>query len=220
MEHPLKKILSFIIPSSEGKFKGKFLPQIEVNINNGKVHIDGSDVNYSFGSLHYVFRKAIKKFKKKILFSPEVLVLGFGAGSIAQILLKELNYSGHIIGVDAEPMMFQLAKKYGGIDSWSQINIVIDKAENYIFNNEKRHECILIDVFIEDRIPEALLTSSFVDQLKCRVQKLNIVLWNCLQKTEDYSTLSDLLRNHEHLEFQELKVSKNNVVMCIQFLEC
>src|SRR6218665_1023439 len=107
-----KRLLSYIYPVTIEKKQGEYLPTIEINLRNGTFLVDGDKVNYSFGSLHHLFRKAFADFKLEDQTIEKVLILGFGAGSIANILHKELQINCSITGVEIDSVMLDLADKY------------------------------------------------------------------------------------------------------------
>lgn len=192
-----------------------FLPKIEINRNNGKVHIDGANVNYSFGSLHYVFKRIIRLYKNQITKSKEILILGFGAGSIAKILINDHQYSGKIIGVEAEPKMFDLAKEYAGINTWEDIEYEVELAENYLQKSSKQFACIFIDLFVEDEIPKPCLSHEFICNLEHHLKDDGIILWNCLTHAMDKLVLAKTLNDSGYFHINEVEITKENVLLAI-----
>jgi hypothetical protein len=82
-------VSSFLSPVKVEERKGAVAPRLEVYLSNGKYVLDSARVNYSFGGLHAVFRKAFSRFniRKRDIIS--ALILGFGTGSVATILCDE-----------------------------------------------------------------------------------------------------------------------------------
>ena len=61
-------------------------PRLQIHLSDGEYTLDSTHVNYSFGGLHLVFRKAFARFNIRQTEIADALVLGFGTGSVASIL--------------------------------------------------------------------------------------------------------------------------------------
>ncbi len=180
----MKKIWSYLFPVQLESFKSKHLPSIELNMHNGNLHIDGEHVNYSFGSLHLVFRKAIKDQVVSIKKAKTVLILGFGAGSIAKILNNEYQLNLAITGVEFEPAMLEVAEKYGNINRFEQLNLVCQDAADFMAQNKALYDVIFIDLFIENKIPAFCFEHAFQQQLNKSLNSNGIIIWNTLLKND------------------------------------
>ena len=214
----MKKLLSFILPTKAELVTAKKLPGIEVNINNGKVHIDGKNVNYSFGSLHHVFRKAIRFKSKEISKAKTALILGFGAGSIAKILWNEKNFPIQITGVDFEPLMYELAEKYSGIKDFEKLTLIEADAHVFVKECKEQFDVIFIDLFVEDQVPDFCMTLEFMKCIKRLINKDGLVIWDTL--------VANKLEEQMHLKAKEVgfdvvdskQVTKDNLVFYINQL--
>ena len=74
---------SFLSPVKVEERKGAVTPRLEIYLSNGKYTLDSARVNYSFGGLHAVFRKAFSRFNICERDISNALILGFGTGSVA-----------------------------------------------------------------------------------------------------------------------------------------
>lgn len=209
----MKKLFSYLIPTRAETPSATMLPGIEVNFNNGKVHIDGKNVNYSFGSLHQVFRKAIKLKKKEISEANSTLILGFGAGSIAKILWNEKDYKTAITGVDFESIMFDLARKYGEISHFELLNLKVINAKDYIKNCQDHYDVIFIDLFIESEIPAFCLSEKFLSNIKKCLSENGLVVWNTLITNQVTERIAELASASKFSNNETQTVSKDNVVV-------
>ena len=72
-------------------------PLLEVLSVGDKIMLNGANTNYSYGGLHRVFQKVLKKVNIRERKISEVLILGFGTGSVASILKEELGINCRII---------------------------------------------------------------------------------------------------------------------------
>jgi len=91
---------------------GEVSPYLEVNLINGKYSLDTSKVNYSYGSLYRIFDQTFLKFNLKAHEVKSVLVLGFGAGSVASLLAEKYCTGCEITGIERDQVVINLANKY------------------------------------------------------------------------------------------------------------
>jgi len=171
-------ISSYLYPVSVEKRKGTYLPVLEVNVRNGKYLLDGEKVNYSFGSLHELFRDAFKHHQIGQLSPQHVLILGFGAGSVAQILQNELHLNCKITGVEIDPVVLELATRYFGADAYQNTQLICDDAYHFISQDTETYDLIVIDLFIEKRVPKAFLQADFIQLVKQRLNPLGTIFFN------------------------------------------
>ena len=177
----VKKILSFFWGQTYKNPKTSVLPCIEINLHNGKIHIDGANVNYSFGSLHHVFRKAIKQEIKTLRTAQSILILGFGAGSIAKIIRNEYKLKNiHLVGIEFEPEMIKLAKAQAESEDVETIEIHICDAQTFMQSNKKQFDAILIDLFVEKDIPSFCFEQPFISQVEGALTHKALLIWNTL----------------------------------------
>ncbi|MBE9480460.1 MAG: hypothetical protein IMY69_02060, partial [Bacteroidetes bacterium] len=82
-------IKSFFDDKTIEKTSSQINPYLEIKKEKGKYILNSKNVNYSYGGLHKAFQKIFRKINLKEEKIKNVLILGFGAGSIASILLDE-----------------------------------------------------------------------------------------------------------------------------------
>jgi predicted O-methyltransferase YrrM len=139
--------------------------ELEVWYQNGKYVLHSPDANYSFDTLHRVFQKAFKRYEVKKRNPKNVLVLGFGAGSVAAILCDELKLSPHITGVELDPEVIVLAKKYFDLDRFLELSRHLGDAAEFVQQEKASYDLIVSDVFVDKQIPENLIRESYIENL-------------------------------------------------------
>lgn len=169
---------SFIHPVNITSKPGNQLPKLEVNVRNGKYVLDGEKVNYSFGSLHELFKGAFAEYQLYQKPIKSVLILGFGGGSVANILKNELNLNCEITGVEMDPIVIELAKKYFGANRLDNTEIFCQDAFNFMKNDVKTYDLIVIDLFIEDRVPVQYSKNEFIHLLKTHLNPEGYIFYN------------------------------------------
>src|SRR6187431_2170171 len=136
------RIWSFIAPITLKKYHSQYSGNLYVSLENGKKVLNTSQVNYSFNSLHRVFKKAFSKTNLKIPHEAKVLMLGLGAGSIVQIIRKEYRSNASIIAVEIDPVIIEIAKAEFGIEQLQPIRLVLEDATLYMNHHNEKFDLI------------------------------------------------------------------------------
>lgn len=198
----IKKYLSYFYPISIKKLKGEYHSVLEVTWENGKLILNTENANYSYGSLHQVFKKAFHFFNLSLTPTDKVLILGFGAGSVKKILRTQYHFNEKITGVEFDKKIIELAYDYFKIPYNNQkFNLVYDDALHFIKQNNKQYSVIIVDLFKDIEVPEEFLQKTFFESLlKCKT-KNGVIFFNFIENKNNESLHS--LRN----KFSELKIT-------------
>ena len=164
------KLLSWVFPYRIKRLEGKLTKVLEVTFENGKKVLNAGEVNYSYGALHAIFRIALNK-ANIITNSPSnVLILGFGAGSIASILVDEFGQDPILIGVEADPVVLQLARQEFNIERFLKLELFNCTAELFMSDTiqkipSNKFDLIAVDVFVEGVVPGSVMNINFLESL-------------------------------------------------------
>jgi spermidine synthase len=173
-----QKYLSYVYRIVVEKTASEFNPELIVAIQNGKYVLNAKNANYSFASLHRVFQQAFNKIELSKRSIDSVLVLGCGAGSIPKIIYKELELNFKMDAIEIDKKVIELGNKYFDLDQYSNLNIVIDDALNYVKTTNSKYDLILVDLFKGINVPEVFLTQVFMEQLKSILNEEGEILMN------------------------------------------
>ena len=173
-----QKYLSYFIRIVVEKTASEFNQQLIVAIQDGKYVLNAKNANYSYASLHRVFQKALGKIEidKKNINS--ILVLGCGAGSIPTIVYKELGLHTKMDAVEIDEKVIELGNKYFGLDQFSNLNVVLDDAMNFVATTNKKYDLVLVDLFKGIDVPKEFLSQHFFEQIKSVLNNNGEVLLN------------------------------------------
>ena len=144
----------------------KYNPTLEVWLINGKKTLNAARANYSYGSLHKVFRKTFCTIKLKYKNPKSILVLGFGAGSIASIVYDELKLSCKMTGVEIDPTIIELAKRHFDLNRFENLSIHCEAAEEFVQHCTNSYDVICVDIFNDMTVPVSVETETFLASLK------------------------------------------------------
>jgi len=153
---------SFLSPVKVEERKGAVTPRLEIYLSNGKYTLDSARVNYSFGGLHAVFRKVLSRFNICERDISNALILGFGTGSVASILCDEYKKDVHLTGVEKDPVVIDLAKKYFHIDRYKDLSLHIEDAGDFVENCDKKFDLVVVDIFVGADVPEKFRQEKFL----------------------------------------------------------
>jgi spermidine synthase len=192
----LKRLLSFIRPVVVRTEQGRITQQLEVVYENGRKVLHAASVNYSFGALHDVFRAALKRAAVQTLNPQQVLILGFGGGSIARILQHEMQLNAAITGVDADEVVLQIACEEFEAGKIKNLKLITAQAQDFVQQEKAYYGLICMDVFVEAVVPAECRTSDFIKQLHTLLNKEGKLVFNFMSSSPgQHLPLRQLLTN-------------------------
>lgn len=145
-------LISYFKPIIVAQQHSAISGKLEVSLEQGRLLLNSDKVNYSGGSLFFVFDHVFEELGLKQIIFHSVLVLGFGTGSILELLKK--HNSLKITGVEIDPCVIELGKHFF---SWPKVpNLTVFQDNAFLFLSETtlQYDLILVDVFIHDEVPE------------------------------------------------------------------
>mgnify|MGYP001039951829 CR=1 FL=1 len=179
----LKKLLSYLYPIKEKTIPSSLNGVFEVTWENGKKVLNTKNANYSYGSLHKVFQKALKEIDLSTLPIKNVLVLGFGAGSIFKIIREEHGLNIDIVGVEKDEVYKMIIPMF--IENPKKLNLIYDDAIDFLKKNTEKYDLILCDLFIDHRTLKHSMDSSFLKNVKLCLSKNAFFVQNTMIPIKD-----------------------------------
>lgn len=158
--------------------KGRLTSFLEVVLDNGKLVLNTANVNYSYGSLHDIFYKTFQKLNIPEREIKNVLILGFGGGSIASLLIDTFHKNCAITGVEADEVVIELAKKHFNIERFKNLDIHKTDAYTFVAGCTQKFDLIAIDIFVEDETPEKFSDNQFLLSISKLLTPTGIVCYN------------------------------------------
>ena len=187
-----QKYLSYITRIEVEKTSSEYNSSLVVAIQEGSYVLNAKNANYSFASLHRVFRKALKKVRFENINS--VLILGCGAGSIPSIIYKELDLNLNVDAIEIDQKVVELGNKYFGLDQYSNMNVIVNDAMVYVESTDKKYDLILVDLFNGINVPQEFLTPPFFGKLKSRLNNDGQVLLNYVAYNHETKEQIDVIK--------------------------
>ncbi|GAB1403875.1 hypothetical protein MASR1M74_10530 [Lentimicrobium sp.] len=148
------------------RYSSSLNPVIEVALVNGRYQLNSENVNYSYGPLHDAFRKYFRQDPPHIEDTEEILILGFGGGSVATILREEYQIKAPITGVEADKEVIAAANEHFNIQHLGHLSLIEEDALNFVNNNTGKWKLIIVDIYLDALVPPVFETQSFLKSVK------------------------------------------------------
>lgn len=206
-----KKYLSYLLPIKLESAIGQDNTPLEVYYDCGKIKLFTKTTNYSGGKLKTMFRKALKDIQ--FTDHDRVLVLGFGMGSIWEIIKLEKKQYPTIIGVDYEKTIEEFIKTYNpDILSDKKTTLIVDNALNYMVKSNEKYTHILIDLFVDNAVAEVIFKEVFIQQLKKVCDNNTVVIINTMGISDKKMDIYSQFFRHTDVKI----IEKTNKVYYLQ----
>lgn len=111
-----------------------------------------------------------------------VLILGLGCGTVVKLISKFWP-AAKITGVEIDPVMIDLGKKYFALLQFPDLKIIQSHAREYIKYSKTKFDLILIDAYIGN-------TKSSLPTVKKLLSKNGIIVTNNLHGTQNKLLIS------------------------------
>ncbi len=159
-------------------------PLLKIVLRKGRYQLCTENAIYSYADLYDNFYKAFDLIQLHTHKIEEVLILGFGLGSIPYMLEKNFNKKYYYTGVEIDPEVLLLANKYVVKELKSGIDFICNNAYDFAFYCEQEFDMICMDVFLDDKTPDDFQTTEYLEELKRLLSPEGILLYNTLAFTE------------------------------------
>lgn len=199
------KFFSYLYPIRVQVFESEINGALEISWENGKKVLNGPHSNYSFGRLHQVFLSGFRHFKLPWQQMEDVLILGYGGGSIAELLKKQGEFNGNITAVEIDPVIRDIAEQHFP-EALQGVELHIKDAYAFLSETPQRYDLIAVDLFIDDRVPPSFKEETFIKELKVHLKRGATIIHNFMFSTqEERSQIMELYQRHFHkTDYMEL----------------
>jgi 2-polyprenyl-3-methyl-5-hydroxy-6-metoxy-1,4-benzoquinol methylase len=208
--------ISYIWPVTIRQYESKFSGHLFIRYFMGKKVLDTRMTNYSFGGL----QKVLKRSLELLPFQPNaenILILGFGAGSVLETIRKQHHSKAQITGIDIDEMVFTIAKEEFNIEEGSDTRFIVADAINWIKNQQEIFDLIIVDLFIIDTLPPAATEYFFIEHLVKALKSEGQLIFNTIPETLPVEELETMIYQFEKLGVGVRKMKKwgysNNIIL-------
>lgn len=155
-------------------------------------YIQGGSLPQSGGLAETIWRNTLNIIKDHDI--KNILILGLGGGGIAKLARKNWPES-KITGIDIDPVIVDLGKKYLKLNNQNVNIIIADVSEalqeaKYKIRNTK-YDLVCVDTYQGDQFPKEFATEKFTKKVKGCLSKNGIAIFNRLYGPEDRKLAND-----------------------------
>ena len=203
------RLLSYIYPITR-KIESTYNGTLEITWFRGKKMLNTKNANYSYGSLEKILGVGFKKID--INSHKNILLLGLGGGNVIKTLHKKFNYKHSITAIEIDSVIIKVAADEFGITQTDKLKIICADAYDYVMNSTMDFDFIIIDLFLDDTIPEKFFKKEFWNSLI----GANQLLFNAsLHKKNEHllKNIIDLLENNDFIINKLDNVNKTNTLL-------
>lgn len=217
----IKRLLSYFFPIPHKVVKSPVSEQLEITWLNGKLILDTKHANYSYGSLQKILRYGLQQIGfDNIRDMQNILILGVGGGSVIKTLLEEIKFEGMLTGVDLDPVVLQIAKKYFDLKEDEQLKLYQQDALNFIMKNNEQFDLIIIDIFQDIIMPDFLFEKPFIDHIKKSMSLSGTLLFNTIVYNQQIQEKIAFYKYHFHQNDYKIysfpEIEEKNELIIIQ----
>jgi len=133
---------------------------------------------YSFEDLYDNFFTTFENIDLEKRNIQNILVLGFGLGSIPTMLEKNFGKKYDYTAVEIDESVIYLASKYALPQLDSKVEIICANAYSFVMQCQQKFDLICMDVFLDDTVPSEFEQSDFLEKLKTLINPEGILLYN------------------------------------------
>lgn len=114
-----------------------------------------------------------------------VLILGLGAGTVAQLLSRRLK-SSRIIGVEIDPQIVAIGREFFDLGKLKNLQVVIANARSYVGQSSDVYDFIVVDTYRGSAFPRLLSGPSFLGRLRRILNVRGRLVFNRIFSTTDH----------------------------------
>lgn len=194
------RLLSFLFPQTVFRTTSAFSGEIKVIDHVFERRLVVGGLTQSGGILKGMWKKALKelRIKNEELRIKNVLVLGLGAGTVAEIISKKWP-DAHIVGVEIDPAVIETGKKYFHLNEIKNLEIIVADAVDIIFHKQslrsndlkslilhhKSYDLIVVDIYKGKVIEKELQKEHLLQKMAQLLTKNGVIIFNVLRPQND-----------------------------------
>lgn len=205
--------LSKVVPLRLKKVKVDKRRSIKLYLYKRQFKLQYGRVLYSDGTDYFPFRMAFSKMKTRLAESENVLVLGAGIGSVGMMLHDKFpgkQWQMHFVDI-SKPILETCSSV---MDLFPNVNGEYTLADAFEFIQNaatQKYDLVCVDVFNEDKVPEAILSENFVHAVKQVLNDRSSVVMNVMFEDEAQQEHFEKVLTDEFSVFDRLEKEQNNI---------
>lgn len=160
-----------IVQEVNSKFNGEL--RVVKTFGMG-TYIQAGGLTQSGGIVESIWKSTLRQIKGN---NKDLLILGLGGGTLGKLLRKKYPYA-NITGIEIDPLMVELGKKYLNLDEYDIDIKVLDV--NKLKVKENSQDLIIVDMYQGDNFPKEFESDIFLNSLKNALRENGTLVINRL----------------------------------------
>jgi spermidine synthase len=155
----------------------------------GRLSIEVEGIEQSGSFVKGIWKKGLKKIHNSKFIIHNSLILGLGGGSVAE-LVNNFWPEAKIVGIEIDPVIIKLAKKYFALNKIANLRIINDDAVKIIKKakpasrqgglKKQNFDLILVDLYFGDRVLKETESPEFLENINRLISPNGLVIFNRL----------------------------------------
>lgn len=170
-----------IIEERESPYNGRIV--ILGGLEGPRIVVGG--LSQSGWLVRKIWKTGIKRVARELSTPRKVLILGLGGGSSAE-LVQEFFPEARMEGVEIDPQMVEMGKKYLKLGEIPNLDIIIADALKFVPNKllgirrkkTESYDLVLVDLFVGTKIPKVFKEQKFLKQMYSLMSSSSIAAFN------------------------------------------
>ena len=179
-----KRYLSYLSEMHIESAPSDINPHLYVSLQKGKLQLSTENAIYSYAENYHNFSGSFEHLDLTNIRKKEILVLGFGLGSIPIILENTFKIKAYYTGVEIDENVIYLFEKYAAADIQSPTQLYC--ADAFIFTSScaQKFELVCSDIFLDNEIPEDYWSEAYLNNLANILSPTGLLILNTLALSE------------------------------------
>lgn len=191
-----KKFSSYFVDIQLETGSSDLNPYLELCLRKGRYCLTTPNAIYSYADLYDNFTRTFRKINLDTVRINDVLILGFGLGSIPFMLEKVFRKNYRYVGVERDEVVAFWASQYVLPELKSPVELQMADAWMFVETCSETFDLIVMDIFVDDVIPEEFEELEFLEGLKALLNPDGLLLYNRLAaQPEDRRLTNDFFEN-------------------------
>lgn len=175
------KILNFLTGNVVEKRNSPINGKIQVIKRGGDYRLEVGGLLQSGGMVKKIWQVGLKKINHEV---KNCLILGLGGGTTAQLVAGKWP-KAKITGIEIDPVMIDLAKKYFALDQIPNLEIIQADAFSWLpgyimYKRYIRYTQVIVDLYVGDKFPKEAEGEEFLKNLKKVLTASGTIIFNRL----------------------------------------
>lgn len=206
---------SYLAPEVIERASSPFNREIQVIRFLSESRLDMGGLTQSGAIISHIWKKALDRLLPPKFHPRKILLLGLGAGSSASLLGRRYP-EAELIGIEIDPVVIGLGKKYFGLDRIKNLQIVNADALAYLkkLSPQTHLNLVLVDAYCGYQIPKSFENITFLKKLKRQTDFLFLNRLNWDEYEIATRLFIDALRPHFQLTFS--RTTSNLVISLLE----